>query len=123
MSGRHRGFLEFLGELTEQFSHFNVVARNQQESDQNDLPIIEVVVDESDHGISIVRSTPPDNKDVALNLGAFYQDLKNEIEQYPDYSLMVTERFQIDEEHKGRLDMPLDSVEVDEDAEVLRLLF
>ena len=123
MSGRHGGFLDFLAEVNEQFSHFNVVACKQQDANPDDLPIIEVVADESDNEICMIRSASPGNKDAVLKLEVFHQNLRNELERYPDYSLMVSEWFQIDEEHTGRLDMPLDSVEIDEDAEVLRLLF
>jgi hypothetical protein len=123
MSGRHDGVLNFLAEVTEQFSHFNVVARKQQDANPEDLPIIEVVADESDNEICMIRSASPGNEDAALELEVFHQNLRTELEQCPDYSLMVSEWFQIDEEHTGRLDMPLDSVEIDEVAEVLRLLF
>jgi hypothetical protein len=123
MSDRHRGFLEFLEEVTEPFGHFSVVARKQQESNPNDLPIIEVVADESDNEICLIRGASPDQEGAGLNLEAFHQSLRHKLEQYPDYSLMVSEWFQVDEEHTGRLDMPLDSVEIDENVKVLRLLF
>nr|ART39479.1 J349 [uncultured bacterium] len=37
--------------------------------------------------------------------------------------MMVSEWFQIDDDHTGRVDIPVQDVEVDEDAGVFRVLY
>jgi hypothetical protein len=129
MKSRHSGFLEFLADVAEHYSHFGVVARRQQQPDTNplsipdDLPIIEVVADKNSGEICIIQSDSPSGKDAALNLEVFHQSLRKQLEQCADYSLVVSQWFQIDKKRNARLDMPLDTVEIDEEAEVLRLLF
>lgn len=127
MSNRHSGLVEFLADLKEQFGTFGVVARREQETEpasdfyRNDLPIIKIMVDESDNGICLVLASS--EQESALKLEDFYQMLARQIEQHPDYSLVISDYFQIDDEHTGRVDLPLAGVEVDENEEALRLLF
>lgn len=123
MAGRHDQLLEFLDQMTLRFRHFKVVAVNQSESNPRGLPISEVTADESDSEICLIRGALDAGVDVPQNLGTFYLSLRTTLDRYPDYSLMVSEWFQIDDEHTGRADTPLQSVEVDEAAEEFRLLF
>jgi hypothetical protein len=121
--GRHDQLLSFLSEMSERFPHFSVVAINQREPNRDRLPIKEVKSDRSDNEICLVRSDSTELTKTSLSLDALYSNLRNQIAQNPDYSLMVSDWFRIDDEHTGRVDVPLQSVEVDEDAEEFRLLF
>jgi hypothetical protein len=121
--GRHDQLLEFLREMTERFGQFNVVGINQQASNPSSLPITQVTADDSDSEICLIRGFSKDDGNAPLKLEPFYLSLKNVIEQHSDYSLMVSDWFQIDDEHTGRADSPVQDVEVDEDAEVFRLLY
>lgn len=112
MSGRHSEFLRFLGEVSGQFGNFNVVARKQDEPradqtfDASDLPITEVVADESHSEICFFRSKSAKAEILGLNLEGFHSRLRDQLEQHPEFSLMVSEWFQLDEEYSGRADMP-----------------
>ena len=122
MSGNDE-LLSFVAELAAAFPHFTVVSSNEQETSPADVPIIGISAFKSDSEICIVRSAAGDTERIALELRTFYLSLKSELHMNPSYSLVVSEWFQIDEEHSGRADMPLRGVEVDEEAEVFRLLF
>jgi hypothetical protein len=123
------GLLEYLAELIEHIGVFTVVSRSEKEQPvpgslkADDLPIIEVMSDESDDEICMVRKEAAGDAAVALDLESFYLKLQAEVTQHPNFKLVVSEWFQIDEEHRGRIDVALSGVEVDEDAEVLRLIF
>jgi hypothetical protein len=121
--------MEYLAGALEECGHFGVVARREQEPgvvnhlNPNDLPVIEVIVDDSDNEICVVRSAASDKGVSICDFKSFYQTLALRMEEYPGYSLRVSEHFQIDDEHSGRMDMPLTGAEVDEDKEVVRLFF
>lgn len=125
----NRGLVEYLGGLIEDIGVCKVVSRRVQEqpvpgrNQADDLPIIEVTSDESDDEICMVRKESEADPAIGLDLETFYQKLRAEVTLHPNFKLVVSEWFQIDEEHTGRIDIPLRGVEVDEDAEVLRLLF
>ena len=123
------GLLEYLSELIEHIGVFTVVSRREKEQRvpgsvrADDLPIIEVMSDESDDEICMVRKELEGDAAVALNLESFYRELHAEVTRHPNFKLVVSEWFQIDEEHRGRIDIALSGVEVDEGAKVLRLIF
>ena|SRR5947207_14798496 len=117
---RHDQLLEFLGEMAEQFGHFRVVAINQSISSPGSSPISEIIADESDNEICLIRAA---SDQAFLNLDTFYMNLRGILDRYPEHSLMVSEWFQIDDEHTGRADVPLKNVEVDEDSNEFRLLY
>jgi hypothetical protein len=123
------GLLEYLAGLIEPIGAFKVVSRREKEQTApgsvkaEDLPIIEVISDESDDEICMVRKEPEVDSAVALNLESFYRELQAEVTRHPNFKLVVSEWFQIDEDHRGRIDIALAGVEVDEDAKVLRLMF
>lgn len=123
------GLLEYLGELIERIGFFTVVSRREQEDsgsgnlNSDDLPIVDVMSDESDEEICIVRKEPEGSARVALNLESFYREMRAQLAGHPNFKLVVSEWFQIDEEHRGRIDIALSGVEVDEDVEVVRLMF
>lgn len=129
MSDRQSGFLEDLAGMIEQSGHFNIVARRRLESqapgqfDPKDLPIVRVIADKNDNELCMVQGASLDVNERALNLESFYQMLQTQLELYPNYTLMVSEYFQIDDEHIGRIDVPLASFEVDEKQKSIRLLF
>jgi hypothetical protein len=122
------GLLDYLGELIEHIGRCPVVSRRELEGSApgnlkfNDLPIVEVMSDESDDEICILRKGLEGDAPV-LDLESFYRELKAQVARHPNFKIVVSEWFQIDEEHMGRIDVPLRELEVDKDAKVARLLF
>jgi hypothetical protein len=109
--------------MSDRFGQFDVMAINHEVSNPSSTPIAEITADDSDNEICLIRSTSDDTQSAPLKLKSFYLSLKNELERHPDHSLMVSEWFQIDDDHTGRVDIPVQDVEVDEDAEVFRVLY
>lgn len=128
MNGRYVGLIEYLAGALEKCGHFKVVACPQQEHagnqvDATEQQVIQIIADESDNEICVIRSLSPEKDSPILNFKTFYQTLTSKLNEYPEYSLRVSEYFQIDDEYSGRSDMPLAGAEVDEAQEVIRLLF
>jgi hypothetical protein len=129
MSEENSGLLDYLGELREAIGGFSVVAQRVEEQRVSDeytweeLPIAEVTVDEDEGHICLVRPDKELAGGAGLNVESFFDALRTKLEQHPDFTIVVSVWFQADEEHTAGVDMPLDSVEVDEDVGVLRLRF
>jgi hypothetical protein len=122
------GLLEYLAGLIEHIGGVTVVSCREGGGDRSgpashDVPIVEVVSDESDDQICIVRKGPGENPRVPLSLESFYRQMQAQIARHPFSRLVVSEWFQIDDEHRGRIDMALSGIELDEDSEVVRLIF
>ena len=119
---RHDDLMAFIDQMAAEFSDFNVVALNQRRSDPIVVPIGEIVVDTSDNEICLVCATSAETSDT-MNLGVLHENLLATLQSHPDYSLMVSEWFNIDETYTGRADLPLRTVEVNEDAKQFLLLY
>ncbi len=119
---RHDDLMAFIEDMTTKFSHFMVLVVNQKEPDPIGVPIAEIVSDDSDSEICLVRATNAQT-DAAMNLGVFLGDLRAAIQAHPDYSLMVSEWFDMDDGYRGRADLPLKSIEVNEGARQFLLLY
>jgi hypothetical protein len=58
-----------------------------------------------------------------MNLGVFRDNLRTTIQTHSDYSLMVSEWFEIDDGYTARADLPLKTVELNENAKQFLLLY
>lgn len=139
MPGTYGKFLKFLDEGCDEelqfasyIGHYFVVARKQQEThlsgrNLRDDQIINVALDENENAIVMI-CIPLDTYDTGhqkyvddcLRVEELQLILSDGFEQYQDCSLMVS---QFNEEDDKWADVPLDSVEIDDDAHVLRLFF
>ena len=119
---RHDDLLAFIDDMATRFPGFSVMAVNQNESNPTDVGIAEVVADDSDNEICLVRVTNA-QIDVGLNLGLFRDNLRATIQTHPDYSLVVSEWFEIDGGYTARADLPLKSVELNETTRQFLLLY
>jgi hypothetical protein len=117
--GRHSELITFIGEMASRFGGFHVVGLNEKSEDRS-LQITDVIADDSDGEICIVGD---ENASSKLALSSFYSRLEREVGLHPEYSLMVSQWFEIDPEHTGRADSPLKSIEVDEVGQELRLIY
>ncbi len=130
MSNGIRQLLEFLEPYIEHWGQCPVVARHEKESEKStedslDQPIIEIITEESDKEICMVMAGSYKRegvRELPLELNVFYKSLKTHLENYPDYSLMVSEYSELDDQHIVRLDLPLRSLAVDGKSQVIRLL-
>ncbi len=131
MSNRLRQLLEFLEPYIEHWGNCTVVARREQDVEKSDeissdQPIIEIIAEESDKEICMVMAGSYKRegvRELPLELTVFYKSLKTHLENCPDYSLMVSEYSELDDQHIVRLDLPLQSLVVDGKNQVIRLLF
>ncbi|MCI0528262.1 MAG: prominin family protein [Nitrospira sp.] len=131
MSDRLRQLLEFLEPYIEHWGQCHVVARREQGSEKSteallDLPIIEMTAEESDREICMVMSGSYKRegvKESPLELKVFYKILETYLKNCPDYSLMVSEYSELDDQHIARLDFPLQNIVVDGKSKIIRLLF
>ena len=119
---RHDDLLAFIDDMATEFPGFTVVAINQKEPNPIGVPITEIVADDSDAEVCLVRARNAQS-DVGMNLSVFREDLRAKIQTHPDYSLMVSEWFEIDDGYTARADMPLNSVELNEPAKQFLLLY
>jgi hypothetical protein len=119
---RHDDLLAFIDDMATEFPSFSVVAVNQKESNATAVRITEVVADESDNEICLVRATTAQT-DAGMNLGVFRDNLRTTIQTHSDYSLMVSEWFEIDDGYTARADLPLKTVELNENAKQFLLLY
>ena len=113
---RHGDLLTFIGEMADRFSSYRVVGFNEKDGGPT-VPITEIFADDSDGEICFVSGADD------LTLADFYANLQRQVERYPDYSLMVSEWFEIDTEHRGRADSPLKGIEVDEEKQTFQLIY
>ena len=119
---RHDDLLAFIDDMATEFPGFTVVAINQKEPNPIGVPITEIVADDSDDEVCLVRARNAQS-DVGMNLSVFREDLRAKIQTHPDYSLMVSEWFEIDDGYTARADLPLNSVELNEPAKQFLLLY
>jgi hypothetical protein len=119
---QHDDLLAFIDDLATEFPGFSVVAVNQKESNATGVRIAEVVADESDNEICLVRATTAQTE-AGMTLGVFRDNLRATIQTHPDYSLMVSEWFEIDDGYTARADLPLKTAELDENAKQFLLLY
>ena len=119
---RHDDLLAFIDDMVTEFPGFGVVAVNQKESNATGVRIAEVVADESDNEICLVRATTAQTE-AGMTLGVFRDNLRARIQTHPDYSLMVSEWFEINDGYTARADLPLETVELDENAKQFLLLY
>ena len=115
---RHDELLAFIAAMADQFGAFQVIGIDPKDGTQ--LPITEIIAEDSDSEICFVGEAGGANNFVITN---FYASLQDHLERHPDYSLMVSKWFEIDSEHIGRADVPLKGVEVDEQSETLQLIY
>ncbi len=119
---RHDDLLAFIYDMVTECAGFSVVAINQKEPNPIGVPIAEIVADDSDSEICLVRATNA-QRDAAMSLGVFHENLRATIQTHSDYSLMVSEWFEIDDEYTARADLPLKGVELNETAKQFLLLY
>src|SRR5438552_18044828 len=112
---RHDDLLAFIDDIVTECAGFSVVAINQKEPNPIGVPIAEIVADDSNNEICSVRATSAQS-DAAMALGVLRESLRATIQTHSDYSLMVSEWFEIDDGYTARADLPLKSVELNETA-------
>lgn len=121
--------LAYLAELVETIGGFNVVAQRAEaqrlceDYPWEELPITEVIVDEDNSHLCLVRLDKEAPVGSTLKVEAFFLALQARFERHPAFTIVVPVWIRIDEEQTRRVDIPLDSLEVDEDLGVLRLRF
>ena len=118
----HNDLLAFIDDMADEFPDFSVLAVNQNEAKPTNGRIAEVVADDSDNEICLVRATDA-QIDAGLNLGVFRDKLWAAIQGHPNYSLVVSEWFEIQDGYTARADLPLKSVETNETAKQFLLLY
>jgi hypothetical protein len=119
---RHDDLLAFIDDLATEFPGFTVIAINQNGSDPTDGRIAEVVADDTDNEICLVRAKKA-QIDAGMNLGAFRDNLRATIQRHPDYSLMISEWLELEDGYTARADLPLKSVELNEETKQCLLLY
>lgn len=117
---RHDKVLTFIGDVADKFGRFRVVGINENDRNRT-LPITEIVTDDSDGEICLVGE--PNADAGVLILADFYNNLQTQVQHCPEYTLVVSEWFEIDAEHTGRIDVPLKGIDVDEETQTVQLLY
>jgi hypothetical protein len=119
---RRDDLLAFIDDIATEFPNFNVLAVNQKESNPTGVRITQVVADDGDNEICLVRATNAQT-DAGMNLGVFRDNLRVTIQTHPNYSLMVSEWLEIDDGYTARADLPLQTVELNENSKQFLLLY
>ena len=117
--GRYDELLAFIGETAGQFGTFRVVAVNPTDGTQ--VPITEIFIDDGHGEICLVSKAKADAANLVLS--NVFSELQGQLRLHPAYSLTVSEWFEIDAEYTGRFDMPLISIEVDEQSQTVQLIY
>src|SRR5919205_1864618 len=126
MSKENLGLLNYLAELRGTIADFSVVAQRVEEQRVVDgytweeLPVTAVTLDEDDGQICLARPDKELAEGSAMNVDSFYDALRAELERHPDFTIVVSVWFRVDDEHTAGVQLPLVGVEVDEGMRVLR---
>src|SRR5215813_7378283 len=117
--GRYDELLAFISEIARQFGTFRVVAVHPNDGTQ--LPITEFFMDDGHGEICLVSNAKTDAANLVLS--NIFSELQSQLALHPDYSLKVSECFEINAEYAGRFDMPVRSIEVDERTQTIQLVY